>query len=263
MKTKVSLIILVVIAISLGIGMISLNKKAAEQHQEDVGKILSLSNQWTEANTKWQDEQQAHLALQKDYVTRKAEIAKLSNDLTQTSDTLTKTEAALKTSQEENAKRDAQISKLENKNEELDKQAGDLKTSISNLEGQIADTQKKLDASEGDKQFLEKELKRLMAEKADLERRFNDLAVLRAQVHKLKDELSISRRLEWIREGLFARDEEKGAQKLMQGALAGLPKRATTNNYDLSVEVNADGSVKVIDSITNNPTASAQTPPKQ
>ena len=56
-----------------------------------------------------------------------------------------------------------------------------------------------------------------MAEKAELERQFNDLAVLRAQVSKLKEELSVARRLEWIRQGLFASTEQRGAQKLMQG----------------------------------------------
>ncbi len=49
-----------------------------------------------------------------------------------------------------------------------------------------------------------------MAEKAELERQFNDLAVLRAQVSKLKEELSVARRLEWIRQGLFASTEQRG-----------------------------------------------------
>ena len=54
-----------------------------------------------------------------------------------------------------------------------------------------------------------------MAEKAELEQQFNDLAVLRAQVAKLKEELNVSRRLEWIRQGLFASGEAKGAEQLM------------------------------------------------
>src|SRR5207253_5788667 len=113
----------------------------------------------------------------------------------------------------------------------LDKQAIDLSASITNLTLQIADTQKRLDASEGDKAFLEKELKRLMAEKAELERQFNDLTVLRAQVSKLKEELSIARRLEWIRQGLFASTEQKGAQKLMQGVTATPQAKAPRPNY--------------------------------
>jgi len=79
----------------------------------------------------------------------------------------------------------------------------DLNAAITNLNTQILETQRKLTASEGDKAFLEKELKRLMGEKAELERQFNDLKVLRAQVAKLKEELTIARRLDWIRRGLF------------------------------------------------------------
>jgi len=91
-----------------------------------------------------------------------------------------------------------------------------------------------------------------MAEKAELERQFNDLAVLRAQVRKLKSELSISKRLEWIRQGLFATGEEKGGQVLTQ-------MHNTSSNakpaysYDLNVEVSADGTVKVIPPLTNAP----------
>src|SRR5208283_962288 len=154
---------------------------------------------------------------------------------------LAQTESALKTSQEESAKRDARIAELEAQNQALDKHAVDLTTAITNLTMQIEETQRKLATSEGEKGFLEKELKRLMAEKAELERQFNDLAVLRAQVSKLKEELSVARRLEWIRQGLFASTEQRGAQKLMQGPAALQPK-APKPKYDLNVEVNADGS---------------------
>jgi hypothetical protein len=128
------------------------------------------------------------------------------------------------------------------------------------LQTQIDDTQKKLTASEGDKAFLEKELQRLMSEKAELERQFNDLKVLRAQVAKLKEELNISRRLAWIREGIFARDNQKGAEQLMQkstpafgGQTASAAPTPKDKNYDLNVEVNADGSVRVIPPGTNAP----------
>ena len=93
-----------------------------------------------------------------------------------------------------------------------------------------------------------------MAEKAELEKQFNDLTVLRAQVSKLKEELSVARRLEWIRQGLFASTDQRGAQKLMQGAAA-TPAKAPKPTYDLNVEVSADGSVKVIPPLTNRPAA--------
>jgi septal ring factor EnvC (AmiA/AmiB activator) len=128
--------------------------------------------------------------------------------------------------------------------------AANLSSSITNLTGQIAETQRKLDASEGDKAFLEGELKRLMAEKAELERQFNDLAEVRKQVAKLREELNVSRRLEWIRKGLFPDDQVKGATLLIQKAPV---PDANTNRYDLNVEVNADGSVRVLPPPTNAP----------
>jgi hypothetical protein len=130
---------------------------------------------------------------------------------------------------------------------------------------QIADTQKRLTTSEGDKAFLEKELQRLITEKAELERQFNDLTVLRAQVAKLKEELSIARRLDWIRNGLFASSDQKGAQKLMQGLTPAATAQAklAKPNYDLNVEVTSDGSVRVIPPLTNGPAATpSSTAPK-
>jgi len=260
MKTKVLVIVLIIIAVGLCIGLVSIKQTATDVHNEDVAKIVFGSNQLTEVNSKLDEQKQVNLSLEKDVAARKEEIAKYSNDLSQTSENLGKTEAALKAQIEETAKRDAKIADLESQKDQLDKQAVDLNASIQNLQGQIADTQKKLDASEGDKAFLTKELNRLMAEKAELERQFNDLAVLRVQVKKLKEELSVSRRLEWIRQGLFARDDEKGAQRLMQngsGTTATARKSTLTNAPDLNVEVNSDGSVKVIAPITNSlpPTA--------
>jgi chromosome segregation ATPase len=180
--------------------------------------------------------------------------------LAQVSNNLVQTEMALKTSQEETAKRDAKIAGLEAQNQALDKQAVDLSTAITNLTTQIEETKRKLATSEGEKGFLEKELKRLMAEKAELEKQFNDLTVLRAQVSKLKEELSVARRLEWIRQGLFASSEQRGAQKLMQGSAA-TPVKAPKPAYDLNVEVSSDGSVKVIPPLSNHP-AVTNSPPK-
>jgi hypothetical protein len=70
----------------------------------------------------------------------------------------------------------------------------------------------------------------------------NSLAFLREQVHKLKDEDSISRRLDWIRRGLYGNADQKGGEKLQQGF--NVPMRAT--NYGLNVELRQDGSEKII-----------------
>ena len=99
-------------------------------------------------------------------------------------------------------------------------------------------------------------MRRLITEKVELEKQFNDITVLRAQVSKLREELTIARRIEWIRNGLFASSEQKGAQKLMQGLTpAQSQAKAAKPNYDLNVEVTADGSVRVIPPATNTPAA--------
>ncbi|HZM03400.1 MAG TPA: hypothetical protein VFC44_10270, partial [Candidatus Saccharimonadales bacterium] len=84
-------------------------------------------------------------------------------------------------------------------------------------------------------------LKRLQAEKADLEKKFNDLAVLREQVHKLKEELSIARRLDWIRRGIYETFNQKGGERLIH-PVHPLP---ATNNPSLNVELRQDGGVKI------------------
>jgi uncharacterized membrane-anchored protein YhcB (DUF1043 family) len=98
----------------------------------------------------------------------------------------------------------------------------------------------------------------------ELERHFNDLAVLREQVAKLKEELNISRRLEWIRKGLFASDNQKGAEHLMRSAARSITNTPSTPEkqpvYDLNVEVKSDGTVRVIPPATNAPAATNAQP---
>jgi chromosome segregation ATPase len=255
MKNRLGLILLLVICLGLIVGLLVTRKSAAEQQRKDSQTIFNHSNKWVETQAKLEEQIQVYTMLEKDMENQKKTfneaLSSLTNNFTMVSANLEKTEAALKSTQQEVAKRDARIQELQNQNDALDKQAVDLSAAITNLTLQIADTQRKLASAEGDKAFLEKELKRLMGEKAELERQFNDLAVLRAQVAKLKEELSIARRLEWIRQGIFASADQKGAQKLMQG-VSGQPKQAKPN-YDLNVEVGSDGSVKVIPPSTNAP----------
>ncbi len=255
MKNQIGLVVAVVICLGLAIGLVMSRKQATEQKKTDTETILTLSNKWVDTSGKLEEQKQVATMLEKDLDTTKKANEKayteLTNSFTEVSSKLVATETAMK---EEIARRETKIAELETQNQALDKQAIDLSSAITNLTVQIADTQKKLAASEGDKAFLEKELKRLMAEKAELERQFNDLAVLRAQVAKLKEELNIARRIEWIRQGLFASAEQKGAQKLMQGGATPLQAKAKPA-YDLNVEVSADGSVRVLPPRTNAPAA--------
>jgi chromosome segregation ATPase len=269
MKNRIGVIVLVLVLVCVGLGvaLIAIKKTAGEELHDAAVTNTALSNNVVQINDQLDRQKQVNDELSKDREKRIKEFDALTNKyvaslttLAQVSNNLAQTESALKASQEETAKRDAKIADLEAQNQALDKKAVDLSTAITNLTTQIEETKRKLATSEGEKGFLEKELKRLMAEKSELEKQFNDLTVLRAQVSKLKEELSVARRLEWIRQGLFASTEQRGAQKLMQGT-APTSVRAAKPAYDLNVEVSADGSVKVIPPLTNRPAATNQ-PPK-
>ena len=263
MKNQLGIIILILLCVGLIVALVVSQKKATAVHTADTVTIGNVSNQLVQTTSDLEDVRKVNTELNKDLDVRKSELLVMTNHLTEVSGTLVKTEDFLKATREQMAKevaeRDAKISELTSQNLALDQRALDLTTAITNLTSQIDNTQKKLAASEGDKAFLQKELSRLMTEKAELEKQFNDLKVLRAQVSKLQEELTISRRLEWIRQGLFARDSKKGAQLLMENKAPAFPTTGSTNlppasgKYDLNVEVSSDGSVKVIPSLTNAP----------
>ena len=67
---------------------------------------------------------------------------------------------------------------------------------------------------------------------------FRVAANLRDQIGKLKEELSLSKRLDWIRRGLYG-STPKAAEKLKQ------PLVSTNKNFDLNVELHQNGAVNV------------------
>ena len=249
MKNLIGIIILAALCIGLGVVLFTSKKQAEEEKHAATTTILNLSNDVVKTSADLTEQVQVNTLLSNDLTKARTDFGKLTNTFTEVTGNLKKTEASLKATQTALAERDQKITALETQNRELDEKAIDLSAALTNLTTQITETQRKLDASEGDKAFLEGELKRLIVEKAELEKQFNDLDTLRRQVSKLKEELSIARRLEWIRKGLFSGDAQKGATKLMNVK----PHNDNTNVYDLNVEVNSDGSVKVIPGLTNAP----------
>lgn len=249
MKNLIGVIILAAVCIGLGVVLFTSKKQAEDEKRSTTNTILNLSNDVVKTSADLTEQVQVNTMLSNDLTKARSEFGTLTNTFTQVAGNLKKTEVSLKATQTALAERDQKIASLETQNRELDEKAIDLSAALTNLTVQINDTQRKLDASEGDKAFLEGELKRLMVEKAELERQFNDLDTLRRQVAQLKADLSIARRLDWIRKGIGFSDEQKGATKLMNVK----PHTDNTNVYDLNVEVNADGSVKVIPGLTNAP----------
>ncbi len=246
-----ALTILTIICLALGAALLIRHKKAVTQEQSDQARILTLSNELVKASNERDDQHKISLLLETNLTITAQELTGVSNSLIKTSADLEKTKAEGKAAadafQAEMKKRDGKIAELEHENSTLEKQSDDLRSSISGLEKAIVDTEKKLASSEGDREFLLKELKRLQAEKVELERQFSDLAELRKQVSRLKEELSIARRIEWLKKGIFGFSEAKGGQLLMQsGNKPGAKEQAATGtNFGLQAELRSDGSATV------------------
>ena len=241
MNSKLVPAVLVLVCLGLGAGWYLNSKKAEETRVSLEGQRAALSNELVATTGKLTEQVRVNANLETNLTQRIEDIHLVSNKWVAVSAELTRTTAeaakAAETAKAELERRDRQISELEGEKD-------DLTRKIGNLESQIKVTERRLAASEGDREALKKELKRLIAEKADLEKKFNDLAILRDQVRKLKEELSIARRLEFIRRGLYG-FEKKGAQLLQEGVRPKATTTAATNAYPLKVEVGTDGSSKV------------------
>ncbi|HSH96476.1 MAG TPA: hypothetical protein VK968_20170 [Roseimicrobium sp.] len=266
MKSKLAIVVMVVIALLLGVALMKQKREAEAQKQADAKEKAQLNGDLISTKTKLEEQKTVNATLETNLTTVTKEAGTLSNQLAQTAAELTRTSAELtKTSsdlqkteaeakaaaekaRQEMAARDAKIGELESRKDDLTKQMEKLSGTLTQLEGTIKDTERKLATSEGDRAFLLKELKRMQAEKAELERQMNDLAFLREQVRALKEELSISRRLEWIRQGIWGTgDIKKGGQILNEG----IKSPSVKTNYNLDVEITRDGGVKVTKPATN------------
>jgi chromosome segregation ATPase len=260
MKSNVAIGLLAILGLALGIGWLMRHNQAERQYQTDQAHILQLSNDVVRTGERLQEQQGVNRQLETTLAARAVELLSVSNTLVETRSTLADTQARLSRTEADAraaaqkaaadlAQRDTKIAELEGQNDDLSKKLVDLNTALTNVEQQIKETERKLAASEGEREFLLKELKRLQAEKAELERQFNDLAVLREQVRRLKEELSVARRLEWIRQGLYGSQNQKGAERLMSGVR---PTPARTN-YNVEVELRQDGTIKIAPPLTNAP----------
>ena len=243
MKTKLGIVILAVACGGLAIALFATKKAADERLKTDAYAILDFSNQLVAATANLDGLRQDNLKLTNDLAGSRQEALTFSNQFTQTSGTLASTKASLQGAQNQIASLNSRIASLETRNQVLDQRAAALTNAIASLNAQIADTQQKLAGSETNDAFLEKELQRQTAAKAELESKFNNLSTMRAQVKKLRDDLIVTRRLQWMREGSDPGSQQKGAQLLMQRT-ASAP--AQSPHYDLNVEVGSDGSIHVI-----------------
>lgn len=254
MNTKVAAIILLIVSLGLAFGWYARHTQATEDNERNLVEKEALTNEIREVTNDLEEQKLVNLSLEKDLDNRTAELRTYSNNLARVTATLVQTQTTAKAAEEaskaEILRKDVEIAKLEADRDGLSKQMTELNSSIGNLESEIAETQRRLEESEGDREFLLVELKRLQTEKAELERQFNDMALLREQVKRLRTEMSLARRLDWIRRGFFG-SFKKGGERLQEGFN---PKPAETN-YNLNVELSLDGSVRLTPPSTNSPAA--------
>jgi chromosome segregation ATPase len=260
MKTKLGIVILALACGGLAIALFATKKAADERLKTDAYAILEFSNQLVAATANLDGLRQVNLMLTNDLASSRQEALTFSNQFTETSGTLASTKASLQSAQGQIASLNSRIASLETRNQVLDQRAAALTNAIASLNAQIADTQQKLAGSETNKDFLEKELQRQTDAKAEMESKFNNLSMVRTQVKKLRDDLLVTRRLQWMREGSDpGSQQKKGAQLLMQRTA---PAPVQPPHYDLNVEVGSDGSIHVIPLPANAPATTTNLPPQ-
>jgi chromosome segregation ATPase len=256
---KAAIVFLILVTLGLGVGLMMRHQQATEVKKQDDEIKTVLSNRVEQTQAKLDEQEKMAMYLQTNLTLKAEELTVTSNSLNKIAADLARTQKKMQEEAEaarlEIERRDAQISQLTAQTNQLTMKMDDLTSNIDKLSKLIGDTERKLAASEGDREFLLKELKRLQAEKAELEKQFSDLSVLRTQISKLKEELSVARRLEWIRMGIYGMQDKKGAERLMN------PNTPTTrtNNFNLNVELRQDGGATIIVPNTNAP-APAKSP---
>jgi len=133
MKNPISAIIFILMWLGLGIGLIAIGKQGAREQRVHKDEVTSLSNRLVLAGSVLRGEVQRSTGFEKDLAQSKRAFSDLTNiftqvsaNLSQASNELAKTEAALKADAEEVKKGNARIAGLENQNQALDQRALDL-----------------------------------------------------------------------------------------------------------------------------------------
>jgi chromosome segregation ATPase len=271
MKSNLATILLVLVCLGLGVFLWFQNQNHAVEAQHFSATINSERNRASnlEEELNWQT--LTNTILQSNLATAQL---KFSNEMAAAAASLSATAANYDKAQADAklqaqavaaataalAEKDKRIEELEGQNKDLDKQSSDLSNRIDNLNVQIAAAQKKLKDSEGDKNLLLAELKTLQAQKEELERKLSDLASLKEQVRILRDNLSIARRIDWIRRGLYDAIGQKGGERLISPPVPTPPSPPFTNK-SLDVEIHQTGAVKINSPApTNAPAPNAPAP---
>lgn len=231
-------------------------RQMAEQQRSNELVIVDFSNRWDATRHSLEEQKKVNENLEGSLTDRARQLDSLRLEIANLTTDLAKSKAETQTAQNEIAKRDSQISTLENRNVDLTHQMSDLQSAIAALEKQISEAERQLATSEGNRQELLAELRRLQGEKIALEKQLTDLGFLRDQVRKLKEELTIARRLDWIRRGIYATPTfKKGAEALAEMKFGSRPTEPTNAVAapSLDVEIRRSGDVNVVQPTNTTP----------
>lgn len=225
-------ILVLVVVLGLAAMLIALNQKATDERQTAVNQMDVLSNAVSSITSRVNELREVNLALESNIALRTAqysnELAASEARCAAAAAELAQIEADTRSSAQSNSARlaelDKQILDLEARHQGLDSQSVELQGAITNLQGKIDDTRQRLAKSMGDRRLLLGMLKQLMAKRADLERDFNDITTVRNQIRKIKTEIREARIRDWVRRGVYASFNQKGAERLVHPVVV-LPPR--------------------------------------
>jgi len=239
---KLSTIILAVVSVALAIALIAVHYNKTSQVDQLRAEYLRVSNQYEQASKDLADSGKLTEVLQGDLAKRNEALLSLSNDLSRVQVELSKASVDLAGVRAEVGKSQARIIQLEGERDDLAKRMEELNGQIGKLEGQIADTEQKLKTSEGDKTVLLATLKKLQQDRAELLAQFDNLASLQTRIAKLKEEAAIKQRMDWLRTGVYARQNQKGAERLMAQQY-GMSYSRPDNRLNIELEQNGGSRV--------------------
>jgi chromosome segregation ATPase len=251
MKPKTATILLAIICLGLGLGMIFQQTTAVKAGKEAETQQNALKKKITEQNIVLDSSGKKLEVLEKNnrnilsklektgeaLKTRELDLSHLAKSL---EDASKEAELAEKKSQEELGARNQKIRDLEEQNDQLNQEKSGFELAIDDLQNRIVATMDQLESAEGDREFLLVELKRLNEEKNEMERQLSNLDLLKEQLSKLKKEISIQKRLGFLKKGLIGIFSKKGGQRLKEA----IKPRIVTTNYDLNVEIKRSGEVE-------------------
>lgn len=245
------MIVLAAAACVLGYLWLDSGRNAEREKLTYQAKISELSDTTAVQETKLQESQAATIRLEQDVSNLEQQLGIVTAALVSATNQVSALESqvaianeATRKAEAEIAARDQKIAGLEVERDDLTAKMNSLNENIVHLEKKIVETEGQLAAARGDRSFLLKELTRMQAEKAELERQFTDLALLREQVNRLQNELAVARRVDLIRSGRYGGQQMKGAQLLRSKQFK--VEAEPLESFDLSVDLNADGSSPVV-----------------